>query len=404
MEEENTLSRKSAQVPGQYGGYSLQATRFLYRLLHASSGDVISLEVFDDVGVETLDGVKTAEQSKITLNGNPISNRAKDLWKTLSNWIIAIQSGQLESSKTFFEIYVSKKVSGKIADSFSQAKTDDEAKTALLQARQLLWGDEPLYPEKVKLADTIKDYVNHVFETDENIVCSIIKNFSLTCGSGSPTEDVEDLIKKYFISDANISNVILHSLGWVKRETDILIEHGKPASIKQDDFHKEMTAFVIKVDRQLILESYAPDPTEKQIKTDLGFRTYVKQLEVIDADYEDKLSAVKDYLLASSDRTAWGDQGLVHESSFDDFEDDLKRTWKNNKRASDLEFRAEEDLLKGKLLYSKCSSHTNKLQGMETPNHFTSGSFHALSDEKIIGWHPNYDKKLESFNNQDDTE
>lgn len=404
MKEETTLSRKSAQVPGQYGGYSLQATRFLHRLLQASPGDTISLEVFDDVGVETSDGFKIAEQSKSTLNGNPISDRAKDFWKTLSNWIIAVKNGQLEASKTYFEIYVSKPVSGMIADSFSQAKADDDAKIAYLNARQLLWGNAPLYPEKDKLATTISQYVNHVFETDEDIVCSIIKNFSLFCGSGSPIKDMEDLFKTHFISDANIQNVILHGLGWIKRETDVLIEQGNPAFLTQDSFHKEMTAFVIKIDRRSILESYAPDPTEKQIKTDLNYRTYVKQLEVIDADYEDKLSAVTDFLRASADRTDWGEQGLVHESSFDSFEEDLKRAWKNNKRASDLEFMDKEDLLKGKLLYSKCCSHTNKLQGMEIPNHFTPGSFHALSDEKIIGWHPDYNKKLEALNNQEDTE
>lgn len=402
MTEETTIVRKSTQVPGQYGGYSLQATRFLHRLLQASSGDIISLEVFDDIGVETSDGFKTAEQSKSTRNGNPVADRAKDFWKTLSNWIVAIKNGQLEISNTFFEIYVSKPVSGVIVRSFAQAKTDQEAKEAYINARLLLWGSAPLYPEKNKLASSISEYANHVFETEEDLVCSLIKNFSLICGSSSPINDVEELFKKNFISDENLQNVIYHAFGWVKRETDLLVEQGKPAFLVQDDFHKEMTSYVRKIDRQLILESYAPNPTQKQIATDLNCRTYVKQLEVIESDYDDKLSAVTDYLLASANRTIWGDEGLVHESSFDTFEEDLKRAWNNNKRASDLEFMDKDDVLKGKLLYSRCASHVNKLEGMETPSHFTSGSFHALSDEVEIGWHPDYKNKLKSLKDKED--
>ena len=76
--------RGTSHVPGQYLGYSLQATRFLVHLLEADPGWTISLEVFEDVGVETIEGNKTAEQVKSTLIGNPVSNHAIDFWKTIS--------------------------------------------------------------------------------------------------------------------------------------------------------------------------------------------------------------------------------------------------------------------------------------------------------------------------------
>lgn len=402
MKEEALLSKKSAQVPGQYAGYSLQSTRFLHRLLQASLGDTISLEVFDDVGVETPDGFRTAEQSKSTRDANPIANRSKDFWKTLSNWITAVKNGQLDVAKTYFEIYVSKQVSGEIAEEFSSAKTDEQVEKAYLKARLLLWGTSPTYSEKDKLASSIQDFVNHVFETDKELVYSIIKNFSLLCGSGSPIQDVEELVKKHFISEASVQDVVIHGLGWVKRESDVLLEQKKPACISQEDFHKEMTAFTRKVDRQQILESYAPNPTLKQIETDLGLRTYVKQLDVIELDYDDQLSAVTDFLRASADRTAWSERGLVHESSFDSYENDLKRAWINNKRLSDIACSKFEDSIKGQHLYSNCSLHNARLQGMDIPNHFTAGSYHALSDEQVIGWHPDYKNKLKSIDKKGD--
>ena len=72
---------------GIYLGFSLQATRFLIHLLKANPGDVVCLEVFDDVAVVRVDGTLFVEQDKSNLATNPLSNRSLQLWKTLHNWI-----------------------------------------------------------------------------------------------------------------------------------------------------------------------------------------------------------------------------------------------------------------------------------------------------------------------------
>ena len=47
---------QQANVPGTVRGILLQATRFLYYLLVVKQDDVVSLELFEDVGVEHKDG------------------------------------------------------------------------------------------------------------------------------------------------------------------------------------------------------------------------------------------------------------------------------------------------------------------------------------------------------------
>ena len=74
--------RKKPHVPGQYLGYSLQATRFLVKLLESDPDSTVSLEVFEDIGVESYDGYRTAEQDKSATNGNPVSDRSVDLWRS----------------------------------------------------------------------------------------------------------------------------------------------------------------------------------------------------------------------------------------------------------------------------------------------------------------------------------
>src|ERR1035441_10477603 len=99
-------TRKSAQVPGQLFGYSLQAIRLLSLALDASPGTVLSLEVFEDVGTVDETGNAFASQTKSGLETNPVSDRAVDLWKTFSNWLTAVASGQLpRSEEQTFELH-----------------------------------------------------------------------------------------------------------------------------------------------------------------------------------------------------------------------------------------------------------------------------------------------------------
>jgi hypothetical protein len=387
-------AKKSPHVPYNYAGYSLQTTRLTARLLESDPGSILSLEVFDDVGVDLPDGRRIAEQSKLSLDGNPVADRAVGLWKTFSNWVDAVKIGELDPAKTKFELYVSKPVSGPLVKSFSSACSMPDAVKAIEDARQLLWGSPPIFSKKLSLAGSIRDYVSNVLEADKSITCQIILAFTLRQGGRVPQKDFEDLIRKGFVTDEVIGLVADQALGWVKSRTDELLQQGKPAYIERDKFFTEITAFIRRIDRQNILCSFAPDPTQEQIDRDIAAKTYVRQLQIIDLSYDDQIEAVIDYLRSSSDRTIWSAHGLVHEDSFHEFEDGLKKAWKHLKRESDLTYSGNDVVGKGQLLYSKCSLYKAKLQNMDLEDHFTRGSFHTLSNGLIIGWHPDYKSKL----------
>lgn len=94
--------------------------------------------------------------------------------------------------------------------------------------------------------------------------------------------------------------------------------------------------------------------------------------------------------------------GWVHEESFDDFQKGLVRTWDNLKRKIKLTQTNLADGEKGQMLYLECSQHQSTLQGIETPEHFTAGSFHSLADVPLIGWHPSYEQTLKKFESDSD--
>jgi hypothetical protein len=123
-------------------------------------------------------------------------------------------------------------------------------------------------------------------------------------------------------------------------------------------------------------------------------RTYVRQLEIIEADEEDIFVAVNDFMRASVDRTEWSRVGLINETSLDDFEAALITFWRNKKKQHALTNSELGHNIQGQLLYRECSTHRRSLEGLEVPDYFTPGSFHSLADILEVGWHPEYKIKV----------
>ncbi len=383
----------STQVPRQYLGYSLQCTRFVQLLLDARPGETVSLEVFEDVGTENAKGEKRAVQTKSVSRGNPIADRSIEFWKTCANWAAAVENGTLEPSTTIFELYLSRPRDGRIARSFNDAKTEEDARSAISRARRELWGSPPDFDKRASLPAPLRIRTKKFFESGEGGL-EIVQRFQLAFGSGDPIQDVKEQLKTKLVPSELLETVLTQALGWVKRRTDSLINAGEPAFVKFDEFHADLTTFITKCATRRILTSVAGAPGQQSLEAEM-LRTYVRQLELIECEDEEKVHAVSAYLRAAVDRTGWSKAGLIHESSLDEFEQALETVWRNTKRRCALT-RTADPVKQGMFVYNGCIAHRRTLEGLEVPDYFTPGSFHSLADDERIGWHPDYKVKLKA--------
>jgi hypothetical protein len=390
-----SAGRPLAIAPGQALGYSLQYTRLTAMLLSAEQGSYCGLEVVDDVSEAKASGSSHLVQTKSALGANPVADRAQSLWKTLGNWVRAVRSGLVDPDKTLFEIYVSRPVRGDIVDLLSAAKTEVEALAAITEARSILWGPAPGLELRPKLSPEIAPFVNEVLASDESVLVAIVKNFQLTCGSGSPQTDIEAVIGSHPVSPSKVSDIADHMCGVVKRQVDVLLEKALPAILSRDEFHALYTAYCRRVDRETILKSSARRPTEAERVARLP-DVFVRQLELIELEFEDQLGAVSDYLMACADRTDWARAGDVDSTSFEELDAVLTRAWKNRMGPGRVEHKMKADVEIGQLLYFACMEFQTTLQAMETPAHFIPGCFHRLADVPMLGWHPAFQLLLES--------
>lgn len=377
-------TRKSPNVPGQVLGISLQFTRFTHLLFTSPEKSFISLEVFDDVAVQTSEGHTSLIQSKSATTANPIADRAVSLWKTLANWVDAISDQLIDPARLRLEIYISRQVDGEIARAFHDATTVAAA-TATLDAAY-----SKLSPD---VADDVRPHFERFFAASLDIRIAVVTAFRIECGSGSPQTDLEAEVRSKLIPPERVQSFTEWACGWVKVRVDKLLEQSRAAIVSRDEFIDAMTLGVRKYIERALLCSMSPAPSLDQT-TALLPRNFVQQLQIIDKDVDDQMDAITCYFRAGADRTTWGESGDVDPSSLDELDTALVATWKNLKTIASLSSTHNGATGVGQLLLAQCMLHQTKLEGLEVPSHFIPGCFHSLADLLKVGWHPDYANEL----------
>jgi hypothetical protein len=329
-------------------------------LLECDTNATVSLEVFEDVGVQEGDGT-LASQTKSSLTSNPVANRADPFWKTLSNWLDAIEAGQLSLKGTVFELYVFGDFEGEVCSLFSNAKSEAEAESALSKVQSLLSGESGKLPGRIRT----------VLDTDKNRLIPLIVRFRYRHGSGASVEDLKKQLEKTLIPAE-------------------FVESGQPAAIRVAEFRNELGAYT----RALVFSACLTDMAGPAVPEDIEqsrSRVYVRQLELIAVSDERKLRAISAYLRSSVNRTEWARLGSVHGGSLDDFENRLIDYWQNSRTQCEISLAARPVVERGQYVLAECMKCSTPLQGRIVPHDFVEGCFHALADGLVVGWHPEFE-------------
>jgi hypothetical protein len=377
-------SANPASVPGQYYGFSIQPTRQCLRLFLAPAGSVVALEVLDDVDVIQPGGKVTAEQAKSGLATNPISDWSIDLWKTFANWIDAVETGLLELARTSFHLYVVQKKKGELVDKLKYAHTPEIALSVVAEIKAKYESEKPT---------GCKSYIEKFLSYEPEKLAQLICRFDYEAGDSDPAKPITDYLRAT-IPDVFLEAACAAAIGWVKKRADELIGMGKHPGIQRDEFSDWLSTFCSKIDYDHLLTYSAAQPQRADVESSIPeFPVMMRQLDLIERRYRDKVKAMTDYMQTKATKIKWAEKGLVVEDQFKDFEDMLLDHWELNS----IELKAQIELTeidKGRALYLKCSLLAPKINGKEIPSHFTNGTFQYLSNDQIIGWHPRYKELL----------
>jgi hypothetical protein len=389
-------TKKDSHAIPAYAGFAAQPTRMALLLLEANPGSNVSLELLDDVAVETAEGTILASQMKSGTKKNPVSDRSVELWKTFANWVRQVRSGELDPTRTIFELYVRKASSNSLVRQLGEAKTKEAAGIAFESVRQCLWGEEPQFQKRPSVAEGLQPHLDEIFgsKAGARSFRAIIERFQLTVGLNSPTQALHEHIANHtFVEAAAVEKVVCFFQGWVKTQTDSQIDAtGRPPVIARDLAWKELRAFYRSIASGGNLPDIAEKPTNEDYTQLSGLR-FVRQLELIKLQTPSLRYAMTSYFRAASARTRWVDNDLVRKESLVDLEDGLAQAHRDYREKIYTQS-ADTDELKGRILLGECNKHHCQLEGKATPEYFIPGCFHSLSDRMLLGWHPRFEELL----------
>lgn len=382
------------EVPGQFFGYSLQWPRAYLNLLKIPSDAAVSVEEFSDVGILYSDGSKTAEEDKSSISGkNPVSDASSNLWKSFYNWVMKINDGTLVVNRDNFILYANHEVPSNSLV-LKMNNVDDKNVDQIINIIKEK-------SKKIESAD-VRKYIEYILSKDNiEITKQLLIKFEFV--NNKKSDDVYDDIRKELKrqlcneNDDLIDTIVFQATGWLKEKIMKSFSKKECSFTYRYEYEKFIKPYIQKIiDSSIKDYSLTKILTEENKQDTLNARPiFVKQLEFIELENDEILSAIEDYYKADLNRLKWREHEVISIEDLENFDKDLKSHYSHEKQRINLLNSNLTNEKKGSLLYYNCQDKDIKLAQQTPPARTVQGTYQVLSNNKEIGWHPNWGEKLE---------
>lgn len=388
-------------------GFDYQFYYFFYALLDLRHGEKIGIEVKDDVHIDFADGSTILIQAKHTLqqkkDGNSINltARDKDLWKTLSNWtkLILEQDNPVHFlKKTSFQLISNKGISGNPLLQQIEKLRDDEIKCKDFK--------EYLKDLAINTTDSdIIEYINDVIGLNTGLLKEFSKQIDFNLNQDNLIDKIKARLFEKIIIKERVEDVYKSLHSELRDNNYLTIKMGDKVEISFEDFIKKFkSCFKVGTTTKLPIREfnlYIPDYPEKQ--------NFIKQLIDIKDIAADEKDLIIEYttqmLQLYNNLKSWEESGDLLPSDRKKFNKETILIWKNSFRAKHRKIKQflDEGTLMNSIENEIKDAAVSILDEMrrqilcidETAltTELSNGQFYLLTEEKIIGWHYDWENK-----------
>ncbi|NOU63217.1 hypothetical protein GC096_04040 [Paenibacillus sp. LMG 31461] len=384
--------------PGSMAGFLFQPERALYWLAKSKDGALIGIETEDDIVIKSMnDEILVREQDKHSISDSiPFGDRSVDLWKTLSIWCKAITANEVDPSIVEFHLVTNKIVLDGLAKKLANSKNEDDSKESAIALLDIA----------VQLPESMVQFVVEIINMEESLLYKMIQNIVLTDGSANSFgESLMSEVRSLLLvpTDVPFDEVYNMLLGWIHSCALNNWRNKKPAWLKREAFiiyyHRLLERYKIK---PFIETAKRMIPVSEDERNRVMSDTFVKQLYLLSIEEKDTLlmEAIDDYLCCLAEKTRFSVEGNLTKQDFDDFDERITERWKlihsTNRQSFKIKKRKSDDVQSlgeevGLQILSVTLDHREVLAGQPTEQFYlTRGSYHHLSSELKVGWHPDF--------------
>lgn len=376
-------------------GYYYQIIQGLVLLLEENrmTNPRLSFECLDDIAIENADKVELY-QAKLHITPAQLTDRSTDFWKTIRVWSEGIKDGTFNPRTTIFTLITTASISdNSFLNLFMSGKEEDRNKILTMMETIAIETtnetNKPGYDAFSKLTEEEqKELINNIRINDANVSISDTMaqlKYRLELSASSSTLDslVDSVVGWWFISAVNM----------LQSDTKQTISKAKANNYIQSC-------------RDQLRADALPDEFYENVEIDDAAleeskdKMFVKQLSLIDATKREKKAAISDYKRAYGQRSKWLRDGRITQQEYNTFDADLQEEWQSrfDLMLDETEGKGNEERKNaGHAFYRKTyvSPQYTLPRFREASLYITKGSYQILSNDKTIGWHPDYKDLLD---------
>lgn len=356
----------------------------------------VSIEKLDDIAFDKEGSAIELLQTKCHGTPGNLTNRSTDIWKTVRVWVESIKKGDIELGKTVLTLLTTQTLpSDTIAFYLSCDQSRNPSKALELMSeisKEENATNSKGYAAFLSLSDIQKQVlVDSIYILGKSEDLPGIRSKICRYGRQSvPPESVDAFVDrlegiwfKWCVEALSQSPSGLINLGIIQDLIDKLRPEYTATNLPAEFTHE------------------LPDV----IELNQDVRIFVQQLRLFNAPKTMIEQAIVYYYRAFEQRTKWSIDGLLRPGELSKYDRRLCDEWKDQQAY--LEIMADIDSEEGKRkysaqLYQHCLQHgviPIRPDFLET--YVAKGSYHLLSDQLKIGWHPEFLNNLGNVCNED---
>lgn len=372
---------KKYTASGSAAGYLFQPEVALKMLSEADADAEIAIEADDDVAERIDDSTTQRAQLKHQIEPHSaFTDSSQALWKTLSIWIEAAVNGEFDASQCKLLLVTNGRVSNCFIRKVVESRSKKDRKTLVDQMLNRTF------------SETVEPYVKVVRKHNRRIVHKVFDCIQIVDSHtlNKATYKNRTMANLQLTLTEEHDYVYQGLLGWIHANTIEMWRQKRPAWISKKNFsnHYQTLLRRLSLYKKIGLPAHLISVSSTARDSEIN-RLYVQQLRAVKADEETISDAILDFVRCNTERARLAMEGDATADDWIEFDSSLTRYWSKKEKVSRLSPQKTQEET-GIALYFEMLLHEAEIGGLKMQQYLTHGTFHRLSNNLDVGWHPRY--------------
>lgn len=388
MTAESELAKHAASATA--AGFLFQFRRAVEILAEAPNGTIVGIETLDDITSETPNGELVLEQDKFTtkMDGNNFGDSSKNLLGTLSTWLKALIDGEISADTTRFLLVTNAVCQSGLVRQIADADSREDAQRCL-EAVSEMSGTSETKRKLLALLET---------PGGKDMFLRLCQAVQLVDGVKTASASAAGFLQIPAPFESERESIFTTLCGWISGVAFQAWTDRQQCRIEKQAFINQLDAILSQMKREKRRERPARQlQISEDEKAGLQDAVFARQIDLVTDDPSYRSDAIYDYLCCIIEKNRLSKEGEITDGDWIDFSDRLKQRWSNIWRRNNTLSTGPENKTGYQTMTDVLSSdyHPDLAGEPTTQGYLANGTYHRLSDEKIIGWHPRYLELLE---------